>query len=211
MPFSIGGGTMLMRRYRHRKSRDLDVFVDSVQFVRMLSPRANAFTADRFPDYEESANALKLIVGMQEIDIIAAPRLTDNPTRRRILLGREVEVEEPREILAKKLYYRGRLFTPRDVFDLATVAKFDPGQLQGLGFLLREKGLAALAARCRELADTFVREAAAKIDVLPRGRPVLGEGMAMLRSCLDAWYREIGLPPPSDLAGPADPVGPTRP
>jgi hypothetical protein len=80
-PIRIGGGSMLLRRYRHRKSRDLDLFVTDAQLVRWCSPRFNEAAADLFPDYGEEAAAVKLVTGMQEIDIIAAaPIIFDGAT-----------------------------------------------------------------------------------------------------------------------------------
>jgi len=36
--------------------------------------------------------------------------------------GREVDLETPAEIIAKKVYYRGDRMQPRDMFDIAAVA-----------------------------------------------------------------------------------------
>ena len=38
-------------------------------------------------------------------------------------------IERSREILAKKIVYRGRTFQPRDVFDLACVAYAEPDEV----------------------------------------------------------------------------------
>ena len=190
--FSIGGGTMLMRRYRHRVSRDLDIFVDDLRLLRRLSPRANDLTADLFPDYEESANAIKFIIGMQEIDVIAAASLTDQPTRERRIAGRLVSVEEPREIIAKKLYYRGRDLTHRDIFDLATVASQEPSQLSGLAALLRSRGLDEVARRLGELAPTYPQEVRRRVTALSNGFVYLDSGAEIALQVLSQWRSEIG-------------------
>ena len=39
--WSFGGGTVLMRRYRHRVSKDVDIFVPDPQYLGYLSPRLN--------------------------------------------------------------------------------------------------------------------------------------------------------------------------
>jgi hypothetical protein len=39
--WSFGGGTVLMRRYRHRLSKDIDIFVPDPQYLGYLSPRLN--------------------------------------------------------------------------------------------------------------------------------------------------------------------------
>jgi hypothetical protein len=48
------------------------LFVTEVKLVKWCSPRFNETAADLFPDYGENAVTTKLIIGMQEIDIIAA-------------------------------------------------------------------------------------------------------------------------------------------
>lgn len=37
--WTFGGGTVLMRRYRHRVSRDVDIFVPDPQWLGYLTPR----------------------------------------------------------------------------------------------------------------------------------------------------------------------------
>src|SRR5262245_6428754 len=102
-PLRFGGGSMLLRRYGHRKSRDLDLFVTDARLVRWCSPRLNEAALDLFPDYTEEATAVKLVTGMQEIDVIsAAPILSDDAVDEAMIEGRKVAVERPREILAKK-------------------------------------------------------------------------------------------------------------
>ena len=39
--WSFGGGTALMRRFRHRLSKDVDIFVPDPQFLGYMSPRLN--------------------------------------------------------------------------------------------------------------------------------------------------------------------------
>jgi hypothetical protein len=37
--WTFGGGTVLMRRHRHRLSKDIDIFINDPQFVGFFSPR----------------------------------------------------------------------------------------------------------------------------------------------------------------------------
>ena len=37
--WTFGGGTVLMRRHRHRLSKDVDIFINDPQFIGYLSPR----------------------------------------------------------------------------------------------------------------------------------------------------------------------------
>lgn len=132
-PIQIGGGSMLLRCYRHRKSMDLDVFVTDAQIARWFSPRFNEGAADLFPAYDEEAAAVKLVTGMQEVGIIAAaPIILEDATEPTVLGGREVLVERSREMLAKKIVYRGRTFQVRDMFDLACVATVEPEEIAAI-------------------------------------------------------------------------------
>ncbi|MTK63551.1 MAG: nucleotidyl transferase AbiEii/AbiGii toxin family protein, partial [Methanobacterium sp.] len=162
-PIQIGGGSMLLRRYRHRKSKDLDLFVLDVRLARWCSPRFSDTAADLFPDYGEDAVATKLILGMQEIDIItAAPIVLEDDCEKAMLEGREVLVERPREILAKKVVYRGRLFQPRDVFDLACGAEVDPDEVAAVLPWLTVTHVADLEARLNEIEPVLAAELAGK-------------------------------------------------
>jgi hypothetical protein len=39
--WSFGGGTVLMRRFRHRVSKDVDIFVPDPQYLGYVSPRVH--------------------------------------------------------------------------------------------------------------------------------------------------------------------------
>jgi hypothetical protein len=194
-PIRIGGGSMLLRQYRHRKSRDLDLFVSDVMLVRYSSPRLNETAADLFPDYGEEAAAVKLIIGMQEIDIIAAaPIVLENATDPVELFGRDVLIERPREILAKKIAYRGRDFQPRDVFDLACVAAADPDEGSEILPWLTTEQLTALAARLAELKPQFARTLADKIEPYPEFEPRMGDCLDIATEIIEGWRRQIAAP-----------------
>jgi hypothetical protein len=167
-PIQIGGGSMLLRHYRHRRSRDLDLFVTDMRLVRWCSPRFNEAAADIFPDYEEERAATKLVIDMQEIDIIAAaPIIEDGHVEPAMLLGRSVLIEKPREILAKKLVYRGRQFQPRDIFDVAAVAAIDPWEVAAILPWLELRNLENVKARLNEVEPLFENEMATKVDAYP--------------------------------------------
>jgi hypothetical protein len=85
--WSFGGGTVLMRRFRHRISMDVDIFVPDPQYLGYVSPRLN----------------------------------------------------DTAEIIAKKIWHRGREFTARDIFDLALVATREPGAIESIRPILRER------------------------------------------------------------------------
>jgi len=52
--WSFGGGTVLMRQYRHRFSKDIDIFVPDPQILPYLSPRLNETAESMTSDYQEA-------------------------------------------------------------------------------------------------------------------------------------------------------------
>jgi hypothetical protein len=143
---TLGGGTVLMFRFEHRLSKDIDFFLHDVQWLTFLTPRLNDVTAAMVDSYEEQANSVKLILPAGDIDFIAAGRVTkDGPQDTLDFQGHSFALDTTEEILAKKLLYRPESFKPRDVFDLAVAAEMDP-----------------------ESASRAVAAAASKQDVLQR-------------------------------------------
>ena len=51
--WSFGGGTVLMRRYHHRFSRDIDIFIPDPQYLGYLTPRLNETAESLTTDYVE--------------------------------------------------------------------------------------------------------------------------------------------------------------
>jgi hypothetical protein len=137
--WSFGGGTVLMRRYRHRVSKDVDIFVPDPQYLGYVSPRLNDTAESLTSKYLETAISVKLFFQEGEIDFIASTPLTDKPTVDETVLGRRVRVETTAEIIAKKVWHRGTEFTARDIFDLALVATREPGAIETIRPILRER------------------------------------------------------------------------
>ena len=117
--WTIGGGTMLYRRFGHRLSKDIDIFLTSPQMLPALSPRLNVMAEARSRSYVEQSNFVKLVFAAGEVDFIVAPHLLTPYATREEIEGRSVWVERPAEILAKKVLYRADDFTARDLFDFA--------------------------------------------------------------------------------------------
>ena len=162
--WSFGGGTVLMRRHRHRVSKDIDIFVPDPQYLGYLSPRLNTQAESLTERYIEQAGSLKLIFPEGEIDFVASVPLTRHPTVVEKLFDREVQVETYTEIVAKKVWHRGADFTARDIFDLAMVAEKEPDALQRIKSILlgrRDVVLQRIATH-----DQVLREAFVALDVL---------------------------------------------
>ena len=139
-PFwTFGGGTVLMFHYDHRVSKDIDIFVSDPQYLGYLTPRLSDKAADLTTNYVEDASSyVKLQFEEGEIDFVAASNLLEDAWELWEIHGRVVRVERPAEIIAKKMFHRGHLATPRDLFDLCAVAERDPDALRAAApFLVR--------------------------------------------------------------------------
>ena len=130
-PFwTLGGGTVLMFRYGHRLSKDIDIFVPDPQYLGYVTPRLSDTAAALTEDYSEMPGSfVKLQFEEGEIDFVAAPNLTDAAWEQWEIEGRPVRVETAAEVIAKKMYHRGDRATARDLFDLALVIEREPGAL----------------------------------------------------------------------------------
>jgi hypothetical protein len=120
--WSFGGGTALMLQIDHRESHDIDLFLSDPQFLPFLNPDTQGYALERMPDtYQtDGTGSLKLIYnGIGEIDFICCAEITALPTAKAVIESREVNLETPAEILAKKVFYRGAAMQPRDMFDIA--------------------------------------------------------------------------------------------
>ena len=129
-PFwTFGGGTVLMLRYGHRKSKDIDIFVADAQYLGYVNPAKSAVAESLTTKYIETAGSIKLVLDNGEIDFVAAPNLTGQPFEVWEIAGESVRVETAAEIIAKKMWHRGDNTTARDLFDLAAVCEKAPEQI----------------------------------------------------------------------------------
>lgn len=143
-PFwTLGGGTVLMFRYQHRLSKDIDIFVPDPQYLGFVSPRLSDVAANLTEDYTEMPDSfVKLHFEEGEVDFVAAPNLLDDAWETWDINGHSVKVEMAAEIIAKKMYHRGDRATARDLFDLALVIEREPESLRKAApFLLRHREL----------------------------------------------------------------------
>ena len=137
--WTFGGGTVLMRRYHHRYSKDVDIFIDDPQYLPYLSPRVSATAEALTTKYIEQSGFVKLFFPEGEIDFIVSGPLTRHPSVEETILGRTVRVETTAEIVAKKVRHRGESLASRDLFDLALVAVKEPDALAGIRHILDDK------------------------------------------------------------------------
>jgi len=119
--WSLGGGTVLMMEYRHRLSKDIDIFLPDPQLLGYFSPRLNNVIDADVEHYNEQAGYIKLIYEDGEIDFIVAKPLLHKTCKILSMFDTDIPCEHPLEIIAKKIVYRSERFAIRDFFDLATV------------------------------------------------------------------------------------------
>lgn len=122
--FTFGGGTVLMLRYGHRLSKDIDFFVPDPQSLGYVTPRlSDVAEALCNAQYIEAAGYVKLQLKEGEIDVVAAPNLlpATHAFERWEMFGQSIRVETAVEIVAKKMFHRGDKATVRDLFDLSLV------------------------------------------------------------------------------------------
>jgi hypothetical protein len=156
--WTFGGGTVLMRRHRHRLSKDVDIFIDNPEFLGYLNPRLSDVAESLTTDYVEDTEYLKLRFQDGEIDFVVAAPLSENAATLETLLDRPFLVETSTEIVAKKLWHRGANFTARDIFDFAMVAEREPDALRGIQQVLsdrREVVLKRITDAEPQLRETF--------------------------------------------------------
>ena len=181
--WSFGGGTVLMRRFRHRVSKDVDIFVPDPQYLGYVSPRLNDKADELTQKFLETEMSVKLYFPEGEIDFIASDPVTKNPYTVERILGRDVRVDSTAEIIGKKVRYRGRMLTGRDLFDLALVAARDPAAIEAIRPILRGQ---RSAIRERIATDgKALRTAFDALDTLDY-RPSYDECVRVVLKTLDA-------------------------
>ncbi len=163
--WTFGGGTVLMRRHRHRLSKDIDIFIGDPQFIGYLSPRLNPLAeAMTGGNYDEDTSSLNLSFAEGEIDFIAAGTQTTNPANLETVRGYPMLVETSAEIMAKIVWFRGAEFTARDILDLSLVVETEPASVIEIAAILRQQADSIL--RRIELHQDNLRESFEALTVL---------------------------------------------
>ena len=183
--WSFGGGTALMLQLGHRRSKDIDIFVNYVEALPLLSPRLNSRADALAHDYIEAQNFVKLNLPQGTIDFIVAPHLTSDPWHQTDIRGRTVLLETPWEIVIKKLFFRTSTLQVRDVFDAAVVLRHHLEEMRHNSGLLWNK-IDLLCNRLDMLQSRYQKEAVDTIDVLPAGQALLGDAPDVVRNFLES-------------------------
>ncbi len=170
--WTLGGGTALELRYHHRTSLDIDVFLPDPQWLVAFSPRVNARIEAAVSDYEEASNVVSLTFPEGRVDILVAPSLTGLPPSVMEIDERVVLVDDPAEVLAKKLLYRASELRTRDVFDLAFVVRHAPECLAAITSVALARRDPLIRSLTR-LAPGFAERAGAELNVAPEHADLL--------------------------------------
>ena len=178
---ALGGGTVLMFRFQHRLSKDVDFFLHDVQWLSFLTPRLNDYVAAMVSDYSEQANCVKLILPQGDIDFIAATQVTGiAPPEFLDFADRRFALEATAEILAMKLLYRAAFFKPRHVFDLAACIRLDPDSARAAVRATMAQG-PVLMRRLKHMAGLALPELCADIQPLGEFDGLVGSMVESVR------------------------------
>lgn len=152
--WSIGGGTVLAKYYNHRLSKDIDVFIIDAQYLSQLSPRFNSAVEDA-KYYLEMTNFISLSFKEGKVDFITSGQLTEFSPKISNFMNKMVPLDDPVEIVTKKIFYRSEKLLPRDIFDLAIVYNSD-----------RKDDLVKSTLNLGDKASFFINKFEAKQDSL---------------------------------------------
>lgn len=176
--WAFGGGTVLMRKFNHRASKDIDIFIRDPQLLTHLSPRLNDTLEAHMTDYAEQTDFVRVYLPQGEIDFICAKNVTACKPSCEKIEGVFCNVENPVEIIAKKIAYRGDAFRPRDIFDLALVySECRMGMLEQAQTLAPY--LPALSSRLDGLAEDVIERGLGDITVLAGGEKIRGKELRL--------------------------------
>ena len=136
--YRLGGGTALASVWAHRHSTDIDLFIEQSIFRAVMRDSVVAaslrttFKEKIGPEIVEFSNGfIKGISQLGEFSLMTTPRLLDTESNTRVI-DTQVYLEDPAEILAKKIQYRilhNGILVARDLFDIATAYEIAPAAL----------------------------------------------------------------------------------
>lgn len=189
--WTFGGGTVLMHKFNHRFSKDIDIFFSDRQLLGYISPRINDALEDRAIKYIEQDNFTKIYLKEGEIDFILSPRISNCKPVQAIIEGEKIFLDHPVEIIAKKIEHRANEFKARDVFDLAIVySQMKTTMLKNMD-ISKEK-LICLKNRVCDLHESNILEnQLQEIGRLPTGEKIKGTEFELFKNFMCAMEKQI--------------------
>ena len=195
--WSFGGGTAMMLQIKHRKSFDIDLFSDNPQQLGFV----NAIVMDNYIDNEKASyrgdghEYLKVVFeDLGQIDFVIANHFLRDYGFRTTIRGHEILMETIPEIIAKKVYHRGKYFVSRDVFDIAAChAGYKKDIIDALKEMPEELELFAKKLQeTRNLLGDFETELD-DLFVLPKHKIILPDVLDIVEELVDDTRNEAVL------------------
>lgn len=151
----LGGGTALAARWQHRRSTDIDLFMDLPDFQELYLKLENSLNrATDLLTWYDGPGWCRGSFAEGEFSIATTPPLlkADQAETRNLVEPWGIHLEFPDEILAKKLrlrIYGNGEFVVRDCYDLVTAGEEYPDILQRALAILTERQRAEIGAELR--------------------------------------------------------------
>jgi hypothetical protein len=158
--WSFGGGTALAIQLDHRTSYDIDIFFPDSRALRELSPQRNPAVRALSDIWQEPGHHLTIERPEGEIDFLSVALRTAPGVRPWRFHDREIPLETPCEIMAKKLCFRGNRLLARDLFDIAAIRHMAPSDF--------DAAVLAEPTAARRVADTLQRRSERLVAELPQ-------------------------------------------
>ena len=100
---------MLAAYYNHRLSKDIYVFITNAQYLSELSPRFNS-AVEEANDYLEKTNFISLTFPEGKVEFITSGQLTEFLSQIKMVMDKEVPLDDPVEIVAKNFFTGQNIF-----------------------------------------------------------------------------------------------------
>ena len=167
--WSIGGGTILARRWGHRESTDIDLTVPVGTGIHTLDDRVGGtleadMTAAGAADVSTGKTRHLVVFERGSIDIAEMDARPAAGGETAVIDGHEVTVKSTTQILRGKLERALRHESPvRDLFDVAVAHHADPDALAEAANMLGEDEIRQVRMHWRMNAHSLQQEAGAKL------------------------------------------------
>jgi hypothetical protein len=184
--WTFGGGTALMLQIGHRESDDIDIFLNDHQLLPYLDPARQNFQFSIAPSgYSGDGTGFQKIVfdGVGEIDFIVCPHVMEQPARSAVFEGRKIMLETIPEIIAKKIFYRGSLIAPRDIFDIAAAGTTHRREVVA-ALADHGKRVEAVLAQISRSDAQFITDVIAELQIRPAFRHLTGSAVDAAKELL---------------------------
>lgn len=192
---SVGGGSPLAARWKHRLSLDIGLTVFRFAVTRQAASRHLLFFS--LIDADEKLHSGYLRADLAHVQCqdqthsfswLFAPPLTAAPLSRESDPRHGLPMDYSAEILAKKLYYRmgehGR-YLPRDIYDLAWASVHEPLTFAESASILIPQQRSQVSRHLRSLPpDAMLRTGSSEL-LNPADRTLAGEAPSTLAGALD--------------------------